>query len=323
MTTSVELVWLLARLRDARSRRSRLRLLFEAWETVRGLSPSDRLAVARELGFDGAERLVEEVARRQGLDAAPFVEALGGVERSAGREVTDVLRGLADPARRSQTVDELLEGAGRWVADVEAAPHAPPGGDDEVPIEPSEEESDELGISDEEVAPPVVSAPPPVASEVAAQQLPAPVARAGAGDQAARPSTLAPTAPPAVADAALRLAGELSVEPRVLARLRRLYASAGGLAAAPRASLVAVLECFPAGWARRRALERLLAAGHPASVAEAIALVEALARPSERLWALTTLAASRPLNGIEREALLAAVPSPALRRRLERRLGRR
>jgi len=113
---------------------------------------------------------------------------------------------------------------------------------------------------------------------------------------------------------------QLGAEGSLLRRLRRLAASAGRLDEAGIEELGAVLECFPAGWARRRALQRLLEAGVPRSTSEAIALLELLPRPSERLWAATTLAATRRLDESDRDALLAAVPSPALRRRLARRL---
>jgi hypothetical protein len=344
VTTSEELVWLIERLRGARSRRSRLRLLFEAWETVRALSPADRLAVARELGFDGAERLVEEAAQGRGLDPAPFVEALGGVERSAGREVTDVLRGLADPARRTETVDRLLAGAGRWVADLEPPqPQAEHIGG-EASVEAPDEGGDEADARHEKAPEPVVAATPsPLAGAVAAERAPGgasvPVGPQPAEGGAAGPAAAAPTADAAVAaDAVSRpitaagpfigtsagsVVAKLTAEPRILARLRLLPRLVGELAGEGHEVFIGVLECFPAGWARRRALERLLAAGQPASVADAIALVEVLARPSERLWACTTLAESRPLDGGEREALLAAAPSAALRCRLGRRLARR
>ncbi len=116
---------------------------------------------------------------------------------------------------------------------------------------------------------------------------------------------------------------QLGAEGSLLRRLRRLAAAADRLDEAGIEELGAVLECFPAGWARRRALQRLLEAGVPRSTSDAIALLELLPRPSERLWAATTLAATRRLDDQDREALLAAVPSPALRRRLGRRLARR
>jgi hypothetical protein len=89
------------------------------------------------------------------------------------------------------------------------------------------------------------------------------------------------------------------------------------------ASLDAVLRSFPAGWSRRRALQRLLEAGIPASAADAVALLELLERPSERLWAATTLLDSRALDDGEWGVLLALIASPAAQRRLRwRRRGR-
>jgi hypothetical protein len=105
--------------------------------------------------------------------------------------------------------------------------------------------------------------------------------------------------------------------------LRLLTASVDRFEDAGIDELSAVLECFPAGWARRRALQRLLEAGVPRSVVDAVELLGMLQRPSERLWAATTVGATRRLDESERDALLAAVPSPALRRRLTRRLAQR
>jgi hypothetical protein len=112
---------------------------------------------------------------------------------------------------------------------------------------------------------------------------------------------------------------ELDAETSLLRRLRLLTASVDRFEDAGIDELRAVLECFPAGWARRRALQRLLEAGVPGSLTDAIALLDLLQRPLERLWAATTLAAARRLDDRERDALLAAVPTPALRRRLTRR----
>jgi len=88
------------------------------------------------------------------------------------------------------------------------------------------------------------------------------------------------------------------------------------------AHLGAVLETFPDGWARRRALLELLRAGVPDSLDDAFSLIETLASDRDRLWCLGTLADSREIPEGDREAFLAAASSPAARRRLERRLGR-
>jgi hypothetical protein len=87
------------------------------------------------------------------------------------------------------------------------------------------------------------------------------------------------------------------------------------------AGLGALLETFPDGWARRRALQVLLRAGVPAALEDAFTLVEVLGSERDLLWCLGTLADSREIPQDDREAFLAAANSPAARRRLERRLG--
>jgi hypothetical protein len=114
-----------------------------------------------------------------------------------------------------------------------------------------------------------------------------------------------------------RLAGAVSLTARFHA-LRRHLAEAKGLSAE---ELRPVVEAFPDGWARRRALLELLRSGSPAALPDALGLVEALGSERDRAWCLGALADERPLTARDREALLAAVSSPAARGRLERRLG--
>jgi hypothetical protein len=87
------------------------------------------------------------------------------------------------------------------------------------------------------------------------------------------------------------------------------------------AGLRSIVESFPDGWARRRALLELLRGGVPGSLRDALALVEALGSDRDRLWCLGALTDSREFQESEREALLEVVASPTARRRLERRLG--
>jgi hypothetical protein len=114
-----------------------------------------------------------------------------------------------------------------------------------------------------------------------------------------------------------RLAGVSSLTAR-FRLLRRHLDDAEGMSAA---GLRSVVEEFPDGWARRRALLELLRRGFPGSLAEALALVETLGSDRDRFWCLGELTGSRDIPEKDREALLAAVTSPAARRRLERRLG--
>ena len=90
----------------------------------------------------------------------------------------------------------------------------------------------------------------------------------------------------------------------------------------PADGLRSVVEAFPDGWARRRALVELLRTGVPPALGDALGLVEVLGSERDRLWCLGTLAENRrALNPQDRETLLAAAPSPTARRRLERQLG--
>jgi len=122
------------------------------------------------------------------------------------------------------------------------------------------------------------------------------------------------------------LAGKLAGAASLTARfhvLRRHLAATKGL---PADGLRSVVEAFPDGWARRRALVELLRNGAPAALGDALGLVEILGSERDRLWCLGTLASTfaenrRALNPQDREALLDAAPSPTARRRLERRLG--
>jgi hypothetical protein len=98
---------------------------------------------------------------------------------------------------------------------------------------------------------------------------------------------------------------------RQLDQLRRLSST----------ELREVLETFPDGWARRRALSDLIGAGAPAHTADALALIDVLQSPGDRAWCLGTLADSRILTSEERSSLLQAAATPAGRRRLELRLG--
>ena len=76
---------------------------------------------------------------------------------------------------------------------------------------------------------------------------------------------------------------------RVLAGLRDLRGRLAELGGADRTTLMRVLESFPAGWARRRALVAMLEQGVPADVDDALALIESLATPGARRWCLRSL----------------------------------
>jgi hypothetical protein len=177
------------------------------------------------------------------------------------------------------------------------------------------------------VAPPVVvpvAAPAPVTPAPA----PPPVVKAAPAPEpkpveAPPPPTPQPAPPPpaeTVPDSGLtdRLAAipSLTLRFRVF---RRQLNEARGMSTA---SLRSILEGFPDGWARRRALLELLRAGIPGALPDALSLVEALALERDRLWCLGALTDTREIPEEAREAVLAGVASPTARQRLAGRMGR-
>jgi hypothetical protein len=65
-----------------------------------------------------------------------------------------------------------------------------------------------------------------------------------------------------------------------------------------------LLDGFPPGWARRRALCALLRAGIPGDLHQAIFLVETLDSPSDRRWCVATILRSFELSDFEKQTLL-------------------
>jgi hypothetical protein len=358
MTVSQELVWLINQIRNTPSSLERLRLLALGWRTLRGLSPADRLAVARELGFDGAEQLVEQLAKRGGASPSLLLQGLDSLEAADPDQVSGLVRGLTDPDRRADTAERLVDLAADWLSGEAADPEVaevgqigeegePPGPEDHVSevqppppppppavvevepppeVAPKEElhadEIEEIEVGEEETAddersvPTVdeVEAPEPPQVATERPEIPAPVVEAPQ-DPPEEESVALPAA--LVESVAARLAAVTSTT----ARFRVLAEVVDELEDAGAHHLVPVVDTFPEGWARRRAIETLLRAGIPGQLGAALELVSKLERPSDRMWALSTLAASRELDQNEREEIIAAAESPSIERRLRMRLA--
>ena len=360
MGVSDELLWMLHQMRSTAGPIDRLKLLARGWRTVRDLSQDDRRQLARELGFDGAEELIEQLAHHGGMSPSNLLSILHRAEQADPAAALDSVRGLLDPGRRGAAAGELLDAMsdvlaeeGDELAEQVTADQSTEGSSAVEP--PSTSEADASAESEPTpvdepasgggpslppaVEPPATSVRDDLRSGIARPRLrPSPPRRQPVG-----PDTRAVRVAPAAVLAGDRaepqperaepmagqpperpgdLVAELASEASLVRRLRRLAAATERLEGAGGQQLAAVLDCFPAGWARRRSLQRLLEAGIPESLADAVELLGMLERPSERLWAITTLAATRPLDGDELETLIAAVQSPALRQRLARRFGR-
>jgi hypothetical protein len=291
----------------------RLKMLSRAWQLLRAMTPQERLVIATQLGLDHADEVVEAVARRSGHEASPaLISMIEKAQTQGTGHLPALLADLRDPNRRAEL---LKQGAQAAVAGALAAPPAPKPGPPPKPKPAPPSPPPPMEAAPIPAAPPPKPAPPPP-EPVAPPPPPPPPPPAQEPPPPPKPR---PEPPVRKTDGVL--AGKLAEAPSLTGRfhaLRRHLQEAQGLS---REELQPVLEAFPDGWARRRALLELLRSGAPAALQDALGLVEALGSERDRAWCLGALADERPLSARDREALLAAVPTPAARRRLERRLG--
>jgi len=307
----------------------RLKILSRAWAVLRAMTPQERLVVTSQLGLDHADEVLDAIVKRSGREASPTLVSM--IERAQMKGTTHLpalIADLRDPRRRSE---RLSQGALAAVEEALAsAPAAPVPAPKPVALKPTKPAV--------MVAAPVAPVAPPVVLEAAPEPVPiAPSPRPAMAPPVVAPPVMAPPVavepppppkpPPPPAPPPRRveddgLAGKLAAAASLTARFhvlrRHLEKAKGSPADDPRA----VVEAFPDGWARRRALVELLRTGAPAALGDALGLLETLGSERDRLWCLGTLAENRrALNPQDRETLLAAAPSPTARRRLERRLG--
>ena len=301
----------------------RLKILSRAWAVVRAMTPQERLVVTSQLGLDHADEVLDAIAKRSGHEAAPVLVAM--IERAQMKgtaQLPALIADLRDPRKRTErlrqsaqaVMEEALAGGAPAAPVPEPKPKPAPPAMIATPVAP--------------LAPlaPIAPAPPPVVLSVAPPEpvpiAPPPPAAAPLVAEPPPPPKPPPPAPPARRVENDGLAGKLAEVSSLTARfhvLRNHLRDAKGL---PADGLRAIVEAFPDGWARRRALVELLRTGAPATLGDALGLLEVLGSERDRLWCLGTLAENRrALNPQDRETLLAAAPSPTARRRLERRLG--
>jgi hypothetical protein len=299
----------------------RLKILSRAWAVLRAMTPQERLIVTSQLGLDHADEVLDAIAKRSGHEAAPELVAM--IERAQMKGTTHLpalIADLRDPRRRSERLSQgALAAVEEALASAPAAPVPEP-----KPAPPAMVATPATPVAPVIQAPPAVLAAAPEPVPVAPP--PPPAVAPPVAEPPPPPKPPPPPAPPARRVEDGGLAGKLAGASSLTARfhvLRRHLADTRGL---PADGLRAIVEAFPDGWARRRALVELLRTGAPAALGDALGLLDVLGSERDRLWCLGTLASTlaenrRALNSQDRETLLAAAPSPTARRRLERRLG--
>ena len=318
---------LLAQLREAKTPLARIRVVTRAWRLLRNLSRQDRLAIAAQIGIEGADDLVEVIAAHQGTTPpTELIGALNNLQKVDPATLKSLATKMRDPRQRGQVVAQGLKAVESALIGPEASAPPPP-----PPPKPAQPKPAPAPVTVKPVAPaPAPPAPPPPAPAPA----PTPVKPAEPPKPVAAPAPAPAPAPPPPAPAPVpvrppepaaparsALAEGLAAAPALTARFRLLRRRIDEVRRLSPADLRAVLEAFPDGWARRRAFVDLIEAGVPERTADVLSLLDALQSPGDRSWCLGTLADARKLSPDEQMALLQAAPTAAGRRRLELRLG--
>jgi hypothetical protein len=91
--------------------------------------------------------------------------------------------------------------------------------------------------------------------------------------------------------------GAMGAEHSVLSQLRVLRRELSGFRGSSVATLRELIEAFPDGWARRRALCALFEEGIPSDASDGLELVSCLERELDRRWCLGVLARRGELRG--------------------------
>jgi hypothetical protein len=353
MSTSRKLNTLLFELQTAGSPLQQARILVRGWRTLRELSPTDRRLLANHAGFDGAEEILEGLAKRRGgLAPAMLLRVLANARSTDGAAVGELLSAVQDPLQRDEAVTRGIDLAAELLADpegVEEDEQEEVGGafGELSVVEPTIEESPEevlaalsaLGEDEDEGGEdPEFEADSPLPPETEPETPPEPEPEIESSPRAppivdwSRWETTSPThqatpttragMPPPADDSGLRrsdgqvVPGALVAEPSVLSRLLVLRRELSGFAGSSVETLRELVEGFEDGWARRRALAAFLEAGIPESRDDALDLVATLNRELDRRWCLGILARRGDLEGSRLDRALSLVSSQSARRRI-------
>jgi len=341
---------LIFEIQRAGSPAEKARALARGWRTIRELDAVHRRLLVREVGFDGAEDLIEGLAGRSGGSFAPaaVLEALEKMRRDKRLSVRKILADLKDPERRDDLLARGLDLAAGTFASAESEVEEAPVFDEPVAEDIPTAEAvagAEIGIREPE-AKGIPEIPPPGSTRATEKKRPS-TPHSPRAEESARTEedpAIESTPPPEEPDSSLwdadwRNPREAEEEPRarwsrsataaletvephiasgtVLERIRELRRAIPQLRTASPREIQRALDNLPELWARRRAAVALIEAGVPEEVGDALDLIEDFDRPLDRSWCLAALARRGGLEGDDLERALEMLASPAARRRVE------
>ncbi|MEP0775313.1 MAG: hypothetical protein HRF46_13225 [Acidobacteriota bacterium] len=328
MSDATELGDLLFQLRAVDTPLKKLKVLAHAWRTVRRLTPRERRDIAAHIGLEEAERLIEQMGMKNGpITPALLLEAIHGAEQADPVKLRALLASLRDREARRELLQQGLAAASAALAPEPAAampspPWLPPALGEEPIDEALREKADESREPRASPSPP----PPPPRDEppfTHSNELVTPTnpVNATARPPEANPPWGEPLASLPVAEKSQSLRHALPptgqrLPGMLLNRLVALHRDRHRLASLPFAERLALAECFPDGWQRRRAVQALLAASTSPDPEETVALLATLAAERDRIWCVSQLLATGNVREPQLDQLLALIDSPRARRRL-------
>lgn len=237
MTVSKDFTALLFELERARSTLDKIQILARSWRSVRRLTRADRIELARRVGFDGAEELLENLATKKGgVAPAMLLEAVRKARRTDASELEQIMYDLKSAGESADAVSDGLRHIADLVdpddnspfelktpqPDTESNPPQPPPAPSKVSQpKPAPEQShgtaapeDEDPVQQEVPEQPKQPEPPKPTPERAKQPTPQKEESAPAATPRTAPTTRRPTAviPPPKRD---RPAAAAAHEPRV------------------------------------------------------------------------------------------------------------
>jgi len=328
-----ELEQLLAELKNTRSPVGRVKLLARGWRIVRDLDPSQRHQLARRLGIDGAEEWLDRSAGARRLERPWLAKLLRKARTLEVDELRSRARSLRDPGARGELLRRGVDALADEFSGTEAAATlevVEAAGAEEAQETPLELPDSPRPVADlpeprtrapvAVVAPaadtrPTKAVPAPTTGPprpVTAEQAPAaPAAAAVSSTLAKWPAAAgAPPQPkpsprePDRAGRAVEIADQIRNSPPLALQFRLLRQHLGDLREASPDQLRALIESFPSGWARRRALASLLRHRIPDSLHRAVFLIESLETDLSRRWCVATLLTCWNLSPAERATLI-------------------
>jgi hypothetical protein len=305
------------------------------------MTPGERRALADQVGIADAGDLIERLATRKGgLSPSAVQRALDAVGNKSVGDLRQVVRSLRDPQQREKLLERGLDAAAEAMSEPKAEEAAeaprkerstpvgpaaaaaaaataatagaarkrrqtrPPAPDPEPPAPPAETVAKQPAVESSTAPSPPIEKPEgkPVTLPVTPPATTPPSgARLSEVPPAPQPSAAAePTTPAAIG---IPLLDRISHEPMLIRRFRILRQRVDEARGMTASQLRDLIDLYPPGWGRRRALDALLESGIPGSLNKAIFLIEHLKSESERRWCVSTLLHEWELTDEEKSLL--------------------